>query len=137
MEDLLYSQLSPPPLQTECTEILHDLNHLSSLLHEFVNRFGERAMQIEDVQNSPDMTIPCPVRQNNLPGRPAFIISRVQLETLIDLGYTYSTISRMFGVSQRTLLRRRVEYDLPVGRRFADISDNDLDIAVRAIVQVS
>ena len=75
--------------------MLHDLNHLSSVLREFVNRFGERAMQIEDVQNSPDMTIRCSVRQNNSPGRPAFIISRVQLETLIDLGYTYSTISRM------------------------------------------
>lgn len=42
----------------------------------------------------------------------------------------------MFGVSQQMLLWRRTEYGLPTGQRFTDISDNNLDIAVRAILQV-
>ena len=62
------------------------MHFLQSVQHLTSYQFGERAMQIEDVQN---MTIRSLVRQNNLPGRPAFIISRVQLETLIDLGYEY------------------------------------------------
>lgn len=136
VEDTLYSQLSSPSLQSECIDVIYDINQLSSVLHEFVHMYGEHAIQIEDLCNSPDLMMQCPVTQNHLPGRPAFIISRIQLETLIDLGYSYSTISRMFGVSQRTLLRRRIEYDLPTGRRFTDISDNNLDIAVRGILQV-
>lgn len=52
------------------------------------------------------------------------MISIVQLETLIELGYSYSTIARVFGVSERMILRRRLEYDLPIG-----ITDNDLDVS--------
>ena len=98
--------------------------------------YGENALQIEDSSNGPDRLLQCVVSQNGSRGQPAYIISKVQLETLIELGFNYSTIARMFGVSERTLLRRRIEYDLPVGAIFTELSDNDLDIAVRDILPV-
>ena len=137
VEDIRHSQLSSTSLQRECTTILQDLQQLSCILHEFVQLYGENALQIEDSLNGPDRLLQCPVTQNGLRGRPAYIISKVQLETLIELGFNYTTIARMFGVSERTLLRRRIEYELPVGAVFSELSDNDLDIAVRAILQVS
>ena len=76
------------------------------------------------------------VSRNGFRGRPAYIISKVQLETLIELGFDYNTIARMLGVSERTILRRRVEFGLPVGCTFTDITDDDLDNAVRGILQV-
>ena len=68
-------------------------------------------------------------------GRPSFLISKAQLETLIEMGFSYSTIARMFGVSERTILRRRIEYDLLVGRSYINMSDSDLDKVIRDIVQ--
>ena len=136
VEDVRQSQLSSTSLQAECATILQDLHHLTSILHEFVQLYGENALQIEDSLNGPDRLLPCVVNQSGSRGRPAYIISKVQLETLIELGFNYSTIARMFGVSERTLLRRRIEYDLPVGAVFTELSDNNLDIAVRDILQV-
>ena len=49
------------------------------------------------------------------------------------MGFNYRTIATMFGVSEKTPLRRRSEYGLPVGHSFTDISDTDLDAAVRSI----
>ena len=134
--DIRHSQLSSSSLQTECTTTRQDLHQLSYILHEFVQLYGENALQIEDSSNGPDRLLQCLVTPNGLRGRPAYIISKVQLETLIDLGFNCGTIARMFGVSERTLLRRRIEYDLPIGAMFTDISDNNLDIAVRNITQV-
>lgn len=120
----------------ECASVLLDLTQLSSLLHGFVRLYSEKAFEIEDTSNGPDSILQCSVRRIGLRGRPAYIVSRVQLETLIELGYNYSTISRMFGISERTLLRRRLEYDLPVGHTFTDITDNDLDITISSILRV-
>jgi hypothetical protein len=81
--------------------------------------------------------IQCPVSRSGAPGRPSIIISKAQIEILIELGYNYTTIARMFGMSPRTLLRRRSDYDLPIGCSFTEISDGDLDSSVRSITTVS
>ena len=120
----------------ECTSVLHDLAQLSSLLHDFVQQYSDKAIDIEDTSSRPASVIQCPVHQNGSRGRPAYVVSKVQLETLIELGYNYSTIARMFGVSERTILRRRLEYDLPIGVTFTSITDNDLDIAVSSMLRV-
>jgi hypothetical protein len=101
-----------------------------------MHSLSDNVLQIEDLSNGPDRILQSLVLRNGLRGRPPFVISKVQLETLIELGYTYSTIARMYGVSERTLLRRRVEYGLPIGLSFTDISDDDLDITVRGILHV-
>lgn len=61
------------------------------------------AMEIEDVTSGPDTLIRFPVTRAGTPGRPS-IISKAQIEILIELGYNHATIARMFGISQRTLL---------------------------------
>lgn len=104
VEDLHHSSLLSVSLQSECRTVLQDLNQLSTILHDFVQYYGECAMEIEDVCSGPSRVIQCPVTQTQLPGRPSFMISKAQIETLIELGYNYSTIARMFGVSERTLL---------------------------------
>lgn len=42
---------------------------------------------------------------------------REQLESLQGLGYTWTAIAQMLGVSVHTLLRRRKEYGMPVAKR--------------------
>ena len=84
---------------------MQDLNQLSSILHAFVQLYSDNALQIEDFSNGRDRILQCSVLRSGLRGRPPYVISKVPLETLIELGYNYSTIARMYGVSERTLLR--------------------------------
>lgn len=108
---------------------------LIAILHEFAHFYSELAMEIEDLSSGSDLLLQCPVTQTGAPGRPTIIISQAQIETLVEIGFNYSTIARMFEVSPRTLLRRS-ECGLPVGHSFTDISETDLDVAVRSISHV-
>ena len=71
-------------------------------------------------------------------GRPFTFISRTQLEAFIDLNFSYTTIAKILCVSERTLLRRRAELGLPVGRQllYSTLDDDELDEIVSEIVQV-
>ena len=108
----------------------------STLFCTVVQCYSDKAIDIEDTSSRPDSIIQCPVHQNGSHGWPAYVISKVQLQTLIELGYSYSMIARMFGVSERTILRRRLEYDLPIGITFTSITDNDLDVTVSSMLRV-
>lgn len=45
-------------------------------------------------------------------GRPRFVIQREQLLYLASLGFSWTSISSLLGVSRMTVYRRRMEYDL-------------------------
>ena len=135
VEDIQYSSVSSASKQSECGTVVQYLNELSAILHHFAQLYGDKAMEIEDMTSSPDTLIRCPVTQSGTPGRPSIIISQAQFETLIELGFNYTTIASMFGISPRTLLCRSY-YVLPIGCSFTEISDSDLDSSVRSITQV-
>ncbi len=59
-------------------------------------------------------------------GRPKIIISRGQLEFLVSMGFNKTQLSRMLGVSTRTISRRMTGYNLE-GVQFSDLTDEDLD----------
>ena len=50
--------------------------------------------------------------QAGVRGRPRFVIQREQLLYLTSLGFSWTNISSLLGVSRMTLYRRRAEYDL-------------------------
>ena len=95
-------------------------------------------MELEDLYCNPwmSLTIACPVVGDGRPGRPSVVISEQQITTLLDLGFNYTSMAAMFGLSERTLFRRRTELGLQTGRHYSDISDDDLDTVVRSLVQV-
>ena len=65
-------------------------------------------------------------------GRPAFDISKDQIEVLRSTGMNWKAISNFLCVSERTLKRRREEYGIQP--TFSKISDEDLDEQVRQIL---
>ena len=71
-------------------------------------------------------------------GRPFTFISRTQLEAFIEMNFSFATIAKILCVSERTLLRRRAELGLPVGRQFvySALDDSELDGLVSEIIQV-
>lgn len=117
---------------------LEDHVALSSILQYYATLYADHAMELEDSYCSPEtINISCPIVRNGRPGRPSVVISEEQITTLLDLGFTYTSMAAMFGISERTLFRRRTEFGLQTGRHYTEISDNDLDAAVRSLVDVS
>lgn len=69
------------------------------------------------------------------PGRPAFDITAEQLEHLLELGFSATTIADLLGVSRSTVCRRMRDFGLSCSTRYCCISDETLDDVVRAICQ--
>ena len=93
-------------------------------------------MHLEDKVCDAHVRIPIPLVHTGRPGRPPFLISKAQIETLTELRYSYAKTARMFGVSERTLLRRREEFGLPIGQSYSDIRDLELDAVLQSVYQV-
>ena len=65
-------------------------------------------------------------------GTNKFVISKILIENLIDDEFPVKEISNILCESERTVLRRMMEYGLKVGD-FSNISDNQLDPHVLAL----
>ena len=81
------------------------------------------------------------VTRSGLFGRPRLQVLQEHLQTLHhDAGFRWADFGRILGISDRTLRRRiRHEFGLPVGigEHFSDITDDELDVNVREILQVT
>ena len=65
-------------------------------------------------------------------GTNKFVIPKILIENLIDDGFSAKEMSNILCVSERTVLRRMVEYGLKT-RDFSNISDDQLDSHVLAL----
>jgi hypothetical protein len=104
-----------------CTEDFH--RHIS-ILHESglissdcVSILGEVLISLQQ----------CEFFCNKKPvGRPKLFLCRDQLEFLLSMGFNKTHLSRMLGVSTRTITRRMTEYNL-VQLQYSELTDQDLD----------
>eukprot|EP00794_Sanderia_malayensis_P017176 gene17176-18905_t len=68
-------------------------------------------------------------------GRPRYVITRQQIECLRETGMSWRKIASSLGINERTLLRRRAEFNML--ENFSDISDEDLDYHVSEILRLT
>ena len=66
-------------------------------------------------------------------GRPRLIVTREQLESLIEATFTTPQIAHMLGVSVSTVRRRMDLYNLCIRATYAAISDHELDQLISEI----
>ena len=122
LKDLNLEHLVPRFEEESIT--LDIINKLS--LEEF-NQLG--VLQRNDVKNLREKCIfyggfsPQKVAGN---GAPKFAIPKLLLENLIEEGFTAAEISKIVGVSDRTVYRRMSEYNLSK-RNFTNLNDAELD----------
>ena len=72
--------------------------------------------------------------EGNGPGRPRFVIRAEMLEELRDLGFSWTKIGEMLGVSRWTIHRRVAEYGLANMTGFHNLSDEELDKMVKEFI---
>lgn len=71
--------------------------------------------------------------RTGMPGRPKFMVTESQLLYFVEHGFTSVDMSRLLGVSERTIWRRLREFNIESTRPFSAISDLDLDNIVKDI----
>ena len=125
---LQYRLMRPrkPMSMTFYTYSIHSLIYIP-----FLDLYTDLVMQLEDQECYAQVLIPA--IQTGRAGRPPFSVSQSQIEVLVELGYSYAQLARMLGISDRTLLRRREMFGLPIGQSYSNIIDAELDVIVRAI----
>ena len=67
----------------------------------------------------------------NAVGRRKYTIPKGALKELRGLGFIWSHIARMFGVSRWTVYRRIGEYDMQLMQKFTDMSNDEADAIVK------
>ena len=121
-------------ISEDITELIKQLLKLYEGLTE---RYRERVNWLEEDRDDNSFRCqPESVDEGNARsrGRPWFSISKSQIEGLRDLGFTWSKIAAMIGVSRITLHRRIRELGLEEETRYSEIDDQELDVFVRTIL---
>lgn len=77
----------------------------------------------------------CATLKSDEPGKLAFDIPTELLEDLLGLGFTYTRIAEMLGVSRWTISRRIKDYGLEDFRSFSKLADDELDELVRDYIR--
>ena len=67
--------------------------------------------------------------------KPSTILNSEQIIHLRNLGFTWSDISALCGVSRMTLWRKRRDSEISVWPKYSHISDIDLEFVIRDIKQ--
>lgn len=126
--------ISRNPAWTEA--IAYDFHTLINEFQQMQYTYGERFNGF----GRDDFQYLCPIynEQRNEKGRPKFLIPRAQLVGLRSLNFTWKAISEMLGVSEKTILRRRCEFPLPIGEdTYSSITDEQLDEKISSILNSS
>ena len=106
------------------------LERLLSGMEEDIEKLG-RVLEAPNVERNRQVTSFLP----STGGRPAYDITKAQIEQLRDTGMNWKSIADFVGVSERTLHRRRVDYGIEAS--FTDITEGDLDYQIRDILRLT
>ncbi len=140
---VMYSRLREyRPSSTE--QLGEDMGQLINVIGRRIERLeplynDDHSEQSDAHENNEELPLG-PFNSNSCVGRPRVEITQEQIEVLRNnLGFKWTDIARMFGVSSRTLNRRRQEIGMAVGHEhnFSPLTDNELDILVRGILSIT
>ena len=116
-------------------------NNISQLLDMSAGlraRLQDRVIERENRELGALVEInPAPVEPSARQGRPRFALNHTDASNLRRLSFAWTDISRMLGVSSRTLRRRRHESGTFDEFGYSDITDNELDTIVRGVLQTT
>ncbi len=112
--------------------LMHSISDLTALLQEIRTRLTDLSERMSSEEYS-TTCISSHTAYTGCRGRPKILLSTQYVYGLRELGFSWTNISKILGVSRRTLYSRRLEMGLigsgdPYG--LSDISDQELDAMV-------
>ncbi|XP_028411998.1 uncharacterized protein LOC114534730 [Dendronephthya gigantea] len=130
-------QCSQTRANEELVELLLSVHHEVNCLHENIQQL---CFQHRDYHS--ELGFVCPVERSEHAGRPRFQVPQRVISGLYDIHRSWVEVAREAGVSYRTILRRRHQYQLPVAETrgprnsFSEISQEHLCGHVRQVLQL-
>ena len=127
--------------QCQQSNVSDELVDLLLILHREVNSLYENVQQLCLMHRNYHLELgfSCPVERADCAGRPRFFVPEEAISGLYNIHRSWTVVAREAGVSYRTLLRRRHQYQLPVAETngprntFTEISQNELCDAVSRV----
>ncbi|XP_066935261.1 uncharacterized protein [Clytia hemisphaerica] len=107
-----------------CEEPINRITSIIDLLQTFPDQEENEPSGISDMHQSHSST----------PGRPKIYIDRDKLEYLLNLNFTATDIAKFFGASRSTVCRRLSEGGYSITKTYSAMSDDELDVCVRNIL---
>lgn len=97
-------------------QLIEDLEHILTALHRYSEHIEEWTLiQLGDTPRTGMNHETPPIVETTGRGRPPYDISRENLESLLELGFSFQQMASILGVSVRTIRRRRELFGLPIG----------------------
>ena len=128
--------------------VIYRRDNLGQLIEDIAQLVGRRIERLEAFFNDENVMQSEGNQQFNVlgevrmgyVGRPRVEITQEQIEVLRNrVDFQWADIARMFGISTRTLNRRRQEFGMPLGQEhnFSNLTDTKLDSIVREILSIT
>ena len=118
---------------------LDEISGLKDLLERFIDILAVKLLKITSVLDALRSTYVAQHRHLDvLPttgGRPAYHITKEQIEQLCETGMSWRAITKVLRVSDSTLYRHRIEHN--IGSTFSQIEDDTLDHHVWDILRLT
>ncbi|XP_045898241.1 uncharacterized protein LOC123966515 isoform X2 [Micropterus dolomieu] len=99
---------------------------------DVVNALTELSILVNAEDSSNMSLCQVPVLQAEM-GRPKYVVSHQQLQSLVEMSLPVSCIAKLLGVSERTVKRRMHEYGLSIMQYYSTLTDEQLDNLVRSV----
>jgi hypothetical protein len=109
------------------------IREVLNFVEEEMRHHSEEDVDVPDLTELNGLTCTHDVTATVKLGRPRINLQRSQLVSLLNYRFTVPQISKLCGVSVRTVQRRMSEYNLFVRDCYSNISDSDLDAIVKDI----
>jgi hypothetical protein len=119
-------------------EIVEKLQNLIGQYEQFTRRYRDVIQNLQEQET--DNRFRCqnePAFGENLRGRPRFRVTKAQIESLREIGFSWTKIAELIGVSRVTLYRRRRELGIGEQHNYSELTDVQLDAVIQSIVQNS
>ena len=122
-------------------EIVQKLQTLLGSYEEVKNRYSELIQTIQERET--DTYFQCQRESRSKEsegrqrGRPRFHVPKEQIEGLGEIGFSWTKIAHLIGLSRATLYRRHDELQIGDQFSYTNITDSELDAVVQSIVEKS